>query len=86
MTRRKDSVTPESDVDVHALLSRRRQVAIIWGVEDVQGVRPHLNDDQAWEVLQECERRHDSEYGFTWTFIECIADEMFPRRASGGRP
>lgn len=69
---------PASPIDVHDLLARRRQVAVIWSIEDVQSVRDDLSDDQAWEVLQECRHRHDCEYGFTWTLIEIIADELFP--------
>lgn len=41
--------------------------------------RPDLSDDQAWEVLQECERVHDAELGFTWLLIETVAEENFPR-------
>jgi len=66
-------------IDIHAELARRRQVAIIWSASDVQSVRPDLTDDQAWEVLQECERCHDCEFGFSWTHIESVADELFPQ-------
>ncbi len=78
--------------DVRQALQDRREVAVVWCVEDVQCVRPNLTDDQAWEVLQECERRHDCEYGFTWTFIEGIADGLYPApktretRNQGDRP
>ena len=78
--------------DVCQTLHDRRQVAVIWCIEDVQGVRPDLTDDQAWEVLQECEHCHDCEFGFTWTHIETVADELYPsppKRKSGkigGRP
>ncbi len=71
-------------IDIHELLARRRQVPIIWNVEDVQAVRPDLTDDQAWDVLQECKRCHDCEFGFTWTHIETVADEMFPPTDSDG--
>jgi len=66
-----------ADLDVHDLLANRRHVAVIWSIEDVQNVRPDLDDDQAWEVLQACRDRHDCEWGFTWTFIEDVANEMF---------
>jgi hypothetical protein len=59
------------------LLAKRRHVAVIWSTEDVQNVRPDLDDDQAWDVLQECRDRHDCEFGFTWTLIEVVANEMF---------
>ncbi|MBI5765474.1 MAG: hypothetical protein HZA51_18350 [Planctomycetes bacterium] len=80
-------MTTECVIDIETELARRRQVAVIWSIEDVRGVRPHLTDDQAWEVLQECLACHDCEYGFTWTHIEVVADEMFPTpHKSGGRP
>jgi hypothetical protein len=69
--------TDFSDIDIHELLTQRRQVAVIWSIEDVQAVRPDLTDDQAWEVLKRCEKRHDAEIGFTWQFIELIAEEIF---------
>ena len=59
-------------------LQKTRQVAIYWGISDVQSVRPDLNADQAYDVLLECERKHDAEWGFTWTFLLGIADELFP--------
>lgn len=66
------------ELDIHELLARRRQIAHIWGIEDVQDVRPDLNDDDAWMVLQACERHLDSNYGLTWDTIEITADELFP--------
>ncbi|HZZ26705.1 MAG TPA: hypothetical protein VFE46_01755 [Pirellulales bacterium] len=70
------------EIDVDEVLARRRQVAIIWSVEDVLEIRPDLNKEQAWEVLQRCQHQHDCEMGFTWTFIECIADDLFPADAT----
>jgi len=70
------------DIDVHELLARRRQIAHIWGIDDVQGIRPDLNDDDAWTVLQTCERHLDSYYGLSWTTIEITADELFPTNES----
>jgi hypothetical protein len=77
------SKTDYSKIDIHDVLKQRRQVAVIWSLEDVQGVRPDLNNDQAWEVLEECRDKHDCEYGFTWTLIEVIADDLFPRPKDG---
>jgi hypothetical protein len=64
--------------DIHELLAQRRQVAVVWGVEDVQGVRPDLGDDQAWKVLQQCRGVHDCGLGFNWLLIETVADDLFP--------
>ena len=70
-----------TETDIHLLLAKRRQIAIVWSIEDVQAVRPDLTEEQAWEVLQECEHRHDCEIGFTWLFIESVADDCFPEEA-----
>ena len=67
-----------SAVDLHALLEQRHLVAVLWGVEDVQSVRSDLNDEQAWAVLQRCRDKHDCNYGFTWEFIELVAEDLFP--------
>ena len=66
-------------IDVRKLLANRREVAVIWNIEDVQHLRPDLNDDQAWQVLQQCEDVHDCEWGFTWTHIETVAKDMYPK-------
>ena len=34
-------------------------------------------DDQAWEALEEVGRKHDAEYGISWTTLECMADILF---------
>lgn len=78
MTRNK-TIESYSNVDLRELLSPARQVAIVWSTEDVHSVRPDLSDAQAWAVLQECEDRHDCEYGFTWSLIELVANELFPK-------
>jgi len=70
---------PPTPINVRELLARRRQVAVIWSIEDVQAVRAELSEEQAWDVLQECRRRHDYEYDFTWTLIELTANELFPK-------
>jgi hypothetical protein len=62
----------------HSLLSRCQKIAAsIWCVEDVQGIRPDLTNDQAWEVLEQAEDNHDAEYGTSWTTLETIADDLF---------
>lgn len=70
------------DLDIEQLLRHRRQVAVIWGVEDVQSIRPDLTADQAWEVLEQAYDVHDCEWGFTWTHLKTVAGDMFPRKPS----
>lgn len=68
----------ETEVDVHELLSHRRQVAIVWCVEDVQHVRPDLSAEQAWEVLQHIRCHHDASLGVCWETLTFAADALFP--------
>jgi hypothetical protein len=77
-TSRKSAKPDYSDIDIYEVLEQWHQVAIIWGTEDVLEVRPDLSDDQAWEVLQYCYRKHDCELGLTWRTIEIWADGLFP--------
>ena len=76
-----DSIPEEEeiDVDVHELLAENRQIAQIWGIDDVQQQRPDLDDDQAWAVLQAVEKRLDSSDGITWDTLEIIAAELYPQ-------
>ena len=67
-------------IDVHELLAKRRQIAVIWSIEDVQEVRPDLDEEQAWEVLQYCDKAHNSSIGLNWDSIEIVADDLFPSK------
>lgn len=67
-----------SAIDQH-LAQAKDSIAIRWGSEDVQEVRPDLTTDQAQEVLQRVLRCHDCNYGVTWDTLEIVADELFPR-------
>lgn len=69
---------PPAAIDINAVLKSRRQVAILWGTYDVQELRPDLTDDQAWNVLQKCDKYHDCNNGFTWEFIKAVADDFYP--------
>jgi hypothetical protein len=78
----------ELDLDIHELLAQEGKIAHIWGIDDVQCIRPDLEDDQAWQVLQDIERRLDSQYGISWDTIEIVADELYgpkPERRWHGR-
>jgi len=59
-------------------------VMFTWTIEDVQGVREDLNDEQAFEVLEECESNHDADVGMNWDTIEIVADQMFPVDSEDG--
>lgn len=81
-----------SNADIHAVLAERRQVAIIWGTDDVREVRPDLSDEQAWRVLERVRRTHDATLGISWDVLDAVAEHLFPeplgpsRPGNGGRP
>jgi hypothetical protein len=68
----------EVEIDVHELLAENRQIAHIWGLDDVQQQRPDLDDDQAWEVLQLVEEKLDCNVGITREIVERIAEVLYP--------
>jgi len=79
-------VYADSTLFVHDLLARHRQIAAIWSVEDVKNVRPHLTDEQAWEVLEQVGDKHDAEWGISWTTLETVADDLFPMTRTDSVP
>jgi hypothetical protein len=66
-----------SDINIHELLAERKLIAALWGIEDVQEVRPDLNDEQAWQVLQYVDRNKDAELGINWLTLETMAEILF---------
>lgn len=76
-----NSIPEEIDVDVHELLAEHRQIAHIWGIDDVKTLRPDLDDKQAWSVLQKVADRLHYDVGITWDVVETTADELY-----GGKP
>ncbi len=73
-------------IEIDELLERRHEVAIIWNVEDVQSIRPDLDDDQSWKVLKRCREAHDCNHGITWDLIDMVASDLFPEPHEGERP
>ena len=68
----------EHSFDLKELLAQHGLIAHLWSIEDVQEVRPDLSDEQAWEVLQLCDRRKDSNLGITWETLDILAEELYP--------
>ena len=64
-------------IDIHELLAKRRQIAVVWSIEDVQSVRPDLTDDQAWLVLLDVDRYNDDTIGINWDVVDCHAELLF---------
>jgi hypothetical protein len=68
------------EIDLDEVLAENNRIAHVWGISDVRQLRPDLDDDQAWEVLQAVEKRLDSNLGITWNTVEIIADELYPEK------
>ena len=82
-----DYVTLDED-DVHAILSAKHSIAIVFCTDDVLAERPDLTDDQAWEVLREVEQCH-----YACPEIPCITEtiretaaNLFPARPVPDEP
>jgi hypothetical protein len=65
------------EIDIYELLARRKQIAVIWSIEDVHDIRPDLNDEQAWQVLQQADSKLDASIGITWDILEYHANDLF---------
>jgi len=53
------------------------EIAIIWSAADVLEMRPDLSQEQAEEVINSVEHRHDACIGINWDVISITADMMF---------
>lgn len=55
-------------------------ITVQWHIKDVQRVRRDLTDEQAFQVLQRVEDKHDARHGVNWQIIKLWADDLFPVR------
>ena len=53
-------------------------LVIKWDVEDVQSVRPDLNNEQANDVLYVLAENFDANIGVDWDVIMMAAEQLFP--------
>jgi hypothetical protein len=75
-----NAIPEDCEIDFRDLLAENRQIAHIWGIDDVQKLRPDLNNDQAWSVLQTVDDRLDCNVGITCESVEMIARELYGAR------
>ena len=54
------------------------EIAIVWSAEDVKQECSWLTDDQACDVLNAIEHRHDACIGINWEVIHYTAEWMYP--------
>jgi hypothetical protein len=58
----------------------KRQIALIWSVDDVLEFRSDLTQDEAFEVLQKVKQKHDASVGVSYETVEGWADWIFAKR------
>lgn len=63
---------------VQDYLNENKCVAIIWTIDDVKSVRPDLDDEQCYAVLQEYQQGYDCNANGDWDALETHAEELFP--------
>jgi hypothetical protein len=68
------------DVDIDELLADHQAIAIIWDIQHVKAQRPDLGDEQAWEILQECQRCHHLLNDPMLETIRQVAENLYPRQ------
>jgi hypothetical protein len=66
-------------VDIGELLAEHQAIGIIWDIQHLKDQRPDLTDDQAWDVLQECQRSWERLNDPMLETIRQVADNLFPQ-------
>ena len=59
------------------------QIADIWCIDDINSIRPDLDDEQCMKVLLNAQYEYDANEGISWKVLESHANDMFPK---GGYP
>ena len=65
-------------VEQDHVLKNEDSISIVWCIDDVKEVRPDLDDEQAWDVLQAVKDNHDATMGISWDTLEYAADHLYP--------
>ena len=65
-------------VEQDHVLTNEDSISIVWCIDDVKEVRPDLDDEQAWDVLQTVKDNHDATMGISWDTLEYAADHLYP--------
>ncbi len=65
-------------INVHQLLAEHHAIAQVWDISHIRDQRPDLTDEQAWGVLQECDRSWDRLSDPMLATIRQVAKTLFP--------
>ena len=55
-----------------------KKICIEWHIDDVQEIRPDLDDRKAMNVLNMVMRKHDATVGVNWEVLDYWAMELYP--------
>ncbi|MDX2147941.1 MAG: hypothetical protein SFZ23_10495 [Planctomycetota bacterium] len=69
---------PRSRNAIQEMLAQQHEIAVMYGVGDVQAIRPDLDHNQSWDVLRECRDHVTCEFGLNYYMIEIVAGILFP--------
>jgi hypothetical protein len=62
--------------DIDNWLAEHNHIALYFGTDDVLRIRPDLSEEQAWEVLQQCDL-DDDEGCPIFYLVEAIAERLY---------
>lgn len=66
------------DAEVRRVLAEQKRIAIIWDIADVLRLRPDLNTEEAWRVLERADFDHEAGSGLNWDLLKDTAEALFP--------
>lgn len=66
------------EIDLHDMLADQRRVALVYSTDDVKEVRLDLDDDQAWDILQQFEAACEDCPDPMHETMRQLADTSFP--------
>jgi hypothetical protein len=69
-------------VDAGIRFDKNTDIAIVWGIEDVQSRNKTLSDAQAMLVLKRLKDKHDCNDGICWETIDIVIDDVYPNGGS----
>ncbi len=75
-----EAVLSDVDFRLEVDLAENCQIAHVWGTDDVRQLRPDLDEDRAWAVLQVAREKLEHHVGITRDMVERIAEVLYPRK------
>ena len=68
----------DSELAQLKVIDPTREIAHVWGIEDITSNRPELTEAQALRVLKRIDEHIDSTLGITWDTLDDTANTMYP--------